>query len=316
MFERLFTPRKGELGPLSERIVERLGDSGGGWYRPPFRGQNPTTDPQEPYGSESSDTGYDHGWANCTMSAGAMVLAFHTLGKTDKWGGHLRHAQTDLSGGTDLYDLRDAWGAYGQALDIRSGGGWDGVEADREKGCAIVLQGEGGTPGAGTYTGGHAVAVLPETHSDGRWLLGNPECNGYEWVSSSALREWAQRWSSGVSWARSAAHPPGGEELPAVQLTMTEPYSGTATVEGSGHKWIRIYDSFFGDAADGFTKEVFARAKLKKSVTSPGGTVIPAGTDVVLIGDDLAVFLEQDVTLEPSGSDDFIPAPAMYIRKT
>lgn len=310
MFERLFTPRKGERGPLAEIIVERIGDSGGGWYRPPFRTQNPAIDPQEPYGSESANTGTDHGWANCTMASGAMVLSFHTLGKTDKWGGHLRHAQSDLEGGTDLYDLKDAWLEYGQTLSIRSGNGWDGLESDRAAGMAMVLQGEGGTPGAGTFTGGHAIAVLPETHSDGRWLIGNPECSGFEWVSPKQLREWAQAWSANVSWASSAAHKPG-VEMPGIQLRMTGSFSGTATVRGDDHLYGVIATGEAKPIGNGIEKQVFAKAQLDAPWLGK-----PVGTPVVIIGDDAAILLEADVELSDNSSGEFVPLPELFIRKT
>lgn len=255
--ERLFTPRKGEHGPLAEVIVERIADTGGGWYRPTFRTQNPATDPKEPYGGESSDRGYDHGWANCTMTAGAMVLDFDTLGATAVWGGDLRHHQSDQEGGTDLNDLKQAWSAYGQTLSIRSGNGWDDVEQDRRDGRAIVLQGEGGTPGAGTYTGGHAIAVLPETNSEGKWLIGNPECTGFEWVSPSALRDWAENWSSSIAWARSDPHLSGsGGDMKWITATGYDNTSGEELSIPGGTDWYY----FDGTRGGSFSKDSKVRA--------------------------------------------------------
>lgn len=315
--ERLFTPRKGEHGPILETLVGGIADTGGGWYRPPFRTQNPSVDPQEPSGGESSSAGTDHGWANCTMSAGAMVLAFHTLGATDKWGGHLRHNQSDQSGGTDLNDLKQAWSAYGETLSIRSGAGWDDVEKDRAAGRAIVLQGEGGTPGAGTYTGGHAIAVMPETKSDGKWLIGNPECSGYEWVSPSALRDWAENWSSSIAWARSDAHLPAGEApVAGITLHMDEAYAGTAIVQGDNHLYFLVSDGSDHTMSDGWEKEVFAKAHLAYDIFTTGGSKIAAGTKVVCVGDHLAIILEADVELVPATADDYEPVDQLYVRKS
>lgn len=305
---RLFTPRKGERGPLARVIVERIADTGGGWYRPPFRTQDPAIDPQEPGGGESSSAGTDHGWANCTMSAGAMVLAFHTLGATDKWGGLLRHHQSDQSGGTDLYDLKEAWAAYGQELSIRSGAGWDDVEQDRRDGRAIVLQGEGGTPGAGTYTGGHAIAVLPETHSDGRWLIGNPECSGFEWVSASALRDWAENWSTSIAWARSAPHKSGSTEPPppreeGMRVDIYQAFHANLTINDDGAQAVQLADSDMIGMPRGQVRTCFAKARLSEDWSTPGGTKFTKGTEGFIIGTEAAFVFGHNVDVDPIDDD-------------
>lgn len=177
-------------------------------YRPAHRMQNPDVDPREPGGSEPSAAGHDHGWSNCTMAAGAMTLDYHTQGRVAVWGGDLRHApsQPDNDGGTDLWDVQKAWGDYGEHLDIRSGSGWDALERDLEDGRAILLTGTGDVPGSATFDGGHAIAVLPERHADGRVLQADPLCTGPEWVELGALRTWAERYDPGVNYARTAAH--------------------------------------------------------------------------------------------------------------
>ena len=154
------------------------------------------------------------------MAAGAMCLAYHTLGTVDVWAGDLRHApgQPDQSGGTDLWDVEQAWRHYGQDLDIRSGAGWAGVRADRADGRALILTGEGApTPGAATFDGGHAIAVYPEPDDAGRWLMADPLSTGPEWVTESALRSWAERLTPTINYARTAAHPPSepasGEDM-------------------------------------------------------------------------------------------------------
>jgi hypothetical protein len=191
-------------------------DTGGAWYRPTHRRQDPASDPAEPGGGESSGAGNDHGWANCTMAAGAMALDFHTLGRLKEWGGDLRHHQGDQDGGTDLYDLRDAWAAYGETLSIRSGAGWSGLTADREAGRFLVVQGSGNVPGSATFDGGHACALGPENAADGDWLFGDPLASGWQWVSPSSIRTWMEAWAgSGLAYARSAAHDPGTSPPPA-----------------------------------------------------------------------------------------------------
>lgn len=181
-----------------------------GAYRPAHKMQNPDVDPREPGPAESQGAGDDHGWSNCTMAAGAMVLDFHTEGAISVWAGDLRHApsQPDQTGGTDLWDVQHAWADYGQQLDIRSGGGWEAALRDLDDGRAIVLTGTGNVPGSATFDGGHAIAVYPERHSDGRQLQADPLCTGPEWVERDALRAWAERYDPDANWARSAAHPP------------------------------------------------------------------------------------------------------------
>jgi len=186
------------------------------WYRPSQRPQDPAVDPREPFGSESDDAGYSHGWANCTMASGAMALDFHTLGRLQKWGGELRHApgQPDMTGGTDLHDLSAAWDYFGESLGIGSGAGWDAVVNERAKGRAIVLMGRGDVPGSGTFAGNHCICVLPES-SGGRWLQADPLCSGPELVSPDALRAWAQLLEPGILFGYSAAHKPApvGEDV-------------------------------------------------------------------------------------------------------
>jgi hypothetical protein len=197
---RRITPRDGEPRPARLVVVEPLGDTGGA-YRPKHRPQDPAKDPDEPWQGESSSRGSDHGWSNCTMSSGADAIAYATRGELVPWGGRLRHEQGDLDGGTDLYDLRAAFAALGEELTIRSGAGWGAVVDAHEAGRAIVIQGEGDTPGAGDFTGGHACAIGIETASDGRWLFGDPVVSDWQWIQPSAIRTWAERWQSSIAFA-------------------------------------------------------------------------------------------------------------------
>ena len=191
--------------------VEPLADTGG-TFRAAWREQDPAVDPREPNGGESSSTGTDHGWSGCTMTAGALALAYQEpKGGLAKWGGDLRHQQSDLSGGTDLYDLRTAWAEYGETLNIRSGSGWSALVAAHDEGRAVVIQGSGNVPGSESFDGGHACCIAPETHQDGRWLFGDPLASGWQWVSVSSIRSWAEHWQSSIAFAtgeRPTSSPP------------------------------------------------------------------------------------------------------------
>lgn len=218
---RRVTPRGAWDAPRASYQVEEAEDTGGG-FRAAWRPQDPSKDPREPGGGESSSAGTDHGWSNCTMSSGAMALAYQrapSQGSLAPWGGDLRHRQGDLSGGTDLYDVQDAWEEYGEALSIRSGQGWSKVKAAHDEGRAIVVQGQGNVPGSESFTGGHGCVIAPETHSDGRWLFGDPLASGWQWVSASSIRTWMEAWSSGCSFAV-------GERPPDPPPPTTEPDTG------------------------------------------------------------------------------------------
>jgi hypothetical protein len=174
----------------------------GGAYRAKHRMQDPSKDPTEPYGGESSSTGNEHAWSGCTMSAGADAIAYQSpRGAVTPWGGDLRHRQSDMSGGTDLYDLRTAWAEYGETLTIKTGSGWSAVVKAHDEGRAIVAQGEGNVPGSETFDGAHACSIAPETHSDGRWLFGDPLASDWQWVSSSSIRSWMENLSSSCYYA-------------------------------------------------------------------------------------------------------------------
>ena len=88
--------------------------------------------------------------ADCTMSAGAVALAYHTRGLDDlaPWGGDLRHRQGDLSGGRICTICARLGGVRRDAHD-RRGAGWSAVVEAHDAGRAIVIQGEGNVPGLG-----------------------------------------------------------------------------------------------------------------------------------------------------------------------
>jgi len=197
----------GRRRPNHRVVVPEL-DTGGG-FRASWREQDPAKDPKEPNGSESSSTGTDHGWSNCTMTAGALAIAYQQpRGSVAPWGGDMRHRQSDLSGGTDLFDLRTSWDTYGEVLTIKSGAGWSAVKTAHNEGRAIVIQGSGNVPGSESFDGGHACCIAPETHSDGRWLFGDPLASGWQWVKPGDIETWAERWQSSVAFAVGEKPPP------------------------------------------------------------------------------------------------------------
>jgi hypothetical protein len=264
-------PRDGERRPDRITAVPEI-DTGGAW-RPAHRPQDPGQDPAEPGGGEPSSAGTDHGWANCTMSAGAVAYAYeaHYAGDDDSpWGGHLRHSgQPDMSGGTDLGDLADAWAARGgYSLSIRSGSGWAAVESAHRDGRAIVIQGEGDCPGSGDFTGSHACAIGPEDNSAGSWLWSDPVTSGWQWASPGSIRAWAERLSSGIHFALSRAG--GGEAM--ADVVVTDASAALLELE-EGAEVLNL---------DG-TRRTTVQAERSGTFTSPCGGVTPGGTRTRLI---------------------------------
>jgi hypothetical protein len=274
--------------PRPDRIPRR--DTGGapvplvapeGWYRPRQKQQNPDVDPHEPASGESSSAGYDHGWSNCTMASGAMCLDFHLLGALDLWGGDLRHApgQPDQSGGTDLWDVEKAWAYYAADLEIRSGAGWAAARADHDQGRALLLTGEGNVPGSATFDGAHAICVLPEVHSDGRWLMADPLCTGPEWVSESALRAWAERLQASINWARTAAHPPASSPERGDDLPINAAAGLTSNVRAD----IPAATEWFKDPNLTLYGGVFSNAATVVLIGNPIGETVPGGSRAIQI---------------------------------
>ena len=198
---RLRLPRPDRIPNASnEREVPPI-DTGGA-FRPDWRKQNPASDPKEPYGGESASTGEEHGWSGCTMTAAALAYAYARGDASGPWGGDFRHHQSDLTGGTDLVDADEAFHNYGnENLDIRTGNGWADLKAKRAEGRAVVIQGEGNVPGTESFDGGHACCIGLETNSDGKWLWGDPLASGWQWVTESSIRDWAENLSSGIYFA-------------------------------------------------------------------------------------------------------------------
>lgn len=201
-------PRPDRIPNLSNlRTVPEI-DTGAG-FRADWRKQAPSSDPKEPYGSESGGTGEDHAWSNCTMTSTALAFAYQVRDQSGPWGGNMRHNQDDMSGGTDLNDAKTAWKRYGnQTLTIKTGAGWGAVKTAHNEGRAIIIQGEGNVPGSESFDGGHACCIAPETHSDGRWLFGDPLASGWQWVKVADIEKWAKALSSNIYFAVTKLPPP------------------------------------------------------------------------------------------------------------
>lgn len=153
-------------------------------YRPLFR-------PQYPDPTTTLD------WANCTMASGAMMLDFHTQGKVQKWGGELRKLSGDTSGGTNLDNLKTAWGKLGYTFIDRRGYSWGQAMADLKNGRGLVLQGDydvllGGHSCQATFDGDHAIYANPEINSDGI-VIGDPLCGKFKRIPVSVLKAYTEK---------------------------------------------------------------------------------------------------------------------------
>jgi hypothetical protein len=257
MPERLRFPRPDRIPNITNlRTVPEI-DTGAA-FRPDWRMQDPAKDAKEPYGGESSGTGNDHGWSNCTMVSAALAYAFAVQDKSGPHGGDMRHNQDDLSGGTDLQDADTAFHRYGnQNLDILTGEGWATLKEKRSEGRAVIIQGEGNVPGSESFDGGHACVISPETHSDGKWLFGDPLASGWQWVSESAIRDWAENLGSGIYFAVTKAH-----EATDMGMTLTDVKSepGTAKMDEDGPVW-RVRDDLEKSANAGTTWQTVGTAR-------------------------------------------------------
>jgi len=257
---RRLSPRDVKPNRSNQTTVPEI-DTGGS-FRPDWRKQNPSSDPKEPYGSESGSTGENHGWSNCTMTSGALGYAYHVKDKSGPWGGDFRHNQSDMEGGTDLYDLRTAWDRYGnQSLTIKTGQGWSAVKAAHNDKRAVIIQGEGNVPGSESFDGGHACIIGIETNSDGKWLFGDPLASGWQWCTESSIRDWAENLSTGIYFAVSKVvespppEPPTEPEKPPIPPAIPDPgyMDGYAkgTVDGSNMALDAVFNSWLVPAAGG-----------------------------------------------------------------
>lgn len=150
----------------------------------------------------------------CTLESAAMVLAWHTRGAVDVWGGELipwcGKSEADIAGasgspGTNLGNAREAWLHFGQYLDVRSGEGWVGVYNALLEGRAIILQGDYGVftddeSCQDDFVDNHAISVYPYQIAD-RLLVGDPICHTFRGIKISALQAYAEALSPGVLFA-------------------------------------------------------------------------------------------------------------------
>jgi hypothetical protein len=215
------------------REIGTIRDTGGstkGYKRPTFRSQ---------YGdnTEGHTTPHSEGY-NCTCASAGMAMDFHTAGGKVKKGGDMRHNCPDNVEGTDLYDMRAAWEHYGQSLSIRSGQGWGEVMDCLREGRGVILQGMSSAFGSGcsaAYDGAHAIYVHPEKNAEGKWLMGDPICSGWQWKSADILKEFAQRFSGSICFAVTKVRdndppPPEPEPEPEPEPDDPTPYPSAPKV--------------------------------------------------------------------------------------
>jgi hypothetical protein len=169
-------------------------------YRPVFRKQlgDPTT------------------WLDpyiCTLESGAMALDFHTKGGIKVWGGQLvpwcgltpaqiagqaPRADGEVRTGSGIPNVSMAWKHWNQTLGNRIGYRWISVLESLQLGRAVILQGDYDQFSLATrcqdaFLGNHAVIVLPERMAGPKWLVGDPLCSGYKWVSELELYRYAMK---------------------------------------------------------------------------------------------------------------------------
>lgn len=146
--------------------------------------------------------------SNCRMAAAATGLDYHTLGAKTSTGSKMRSHSGDTSGGTTSDDAVRAWKAYDQTLKVRDGAAWSEVlEALREGRLVHIDVWSAAADGPCCNSAcGHTMAIAPEQHSDGRWLVSDPWCKPGKWTwwKESKLRAGAEEWADRCGW-RSAS---------------------------------------------------------------------------------------------------------------
>lgn len=132
------------------------------------------------------------------MAVAATHLDFHTEGAKKSTGAKMRAHQDDQSGGTDSGDAQRAWQrGYGEELVIRDGHYWDKLVEDRSRGWFIELDvWYASLPDRAQASAsfGHTIGLAPETHSTGKWLVGDPLREGWHWMDVADLRGAAEEW--------------------------------------------------------------------------------------------------------------------------
>lgn len=148
----------------------------------------------------------------CTLESAAMVLAWHTSGAVDVWGGELipwcgkTEAQI-VATGSNLGNAAQAWTHYGQTLSVRSGQTFDDLMNCLAQGRAVILQGDYGVLSNAekcqdTFDGNHALSLYPYQISD-RILAGDPLCHNFGGLRIASLRDYAETFGAAVFGASS-----------------------------------------------------------------------------------------------------------------
>jgi hypothetical protein len=188
--------------------------------------------------------------------------------------------------------------------------------------------------GSGAY--GHSIAVAPEFHSDGdRVLTCDPWCSPARWdwwaiqklehgasvwadqvygrstggPIAGLVRELMTRWRPGreaspadvldtggagrILYSRSAAHAAEVDPMGLI-LDHVSSWAGEVTLTTAGASAIVVADKSLVALPSGTVKRGVVRAQLGEAYGA-----WPAGTPVVGIGDELAVFIEAQCELEP-----------------
>ena len=158
---------------------------------------------------------------NCGCATAATAIDFHTTGGTISTGQAMRERNPDQSGGTDWYDMRDAWSTYGETLTVKNGQTWANARADLMAGRLVLLSVWHATLGGPCLSGsgqyGHGVAIAPPLNSDGaRWRVGDPWCKpgSWSWWAESKIKAAAEEFGGQV-YGRDAGGP---RELPEIEL--------------------------------------------------------------------------------------------------
>ena len=227
-------------------------------------------------------------WFNCTMASGAMALDFDTLGHIQVMGGTLRSHSGDSSGGTGLGSpgLTRAWAYYSQILHDHVGETFGDALAALRQYRAIVLQGMYGQLPAAyqsplnslSYTGPHAVVLLPEFNPAGDVLMGDPLNDKYIYVPQVHLRNFAAALGAHdlgysipqrIFFAASDAHVP-------VVVPAPDPVPYIHTVEVTASPYVNIREEPRASSADVGNLAKGARVKTTL-LRRKGGAYVVAG---------------------------------------
>jgi len=139
----------------------------------------------------------------CTLESGAMGLDVISGGKINVWGGNLvpycgRSVSLIRQKGTNLDNVATAWSHWGKTLDRRRGYTWTNALNDLVQGYFVILQGDYDqfsliTRCQDSFTGDHAVLVVPEFSASGRVLMADPLCKTFKWVTQTELKNYANK---------------------------------------------------------------------------------------------------------------------------